>query len=312
VPVFPKPTVTYTYDVAGERRALRTHKALRKVPDKARDILLLGSWNIANFGAQSRRECDNQLIAELLSRFDISAIQECRENFADLYDVVQYMGRKYRVVMSDAGGNNERLAFIYDVKKLNLLDEIGEINFAPSLAKTVTLPGANRTFAGFDRSPYLASFNLTGTPLSVQLLNVHLFFGSDSEQADIERRALETTGVAKWTTLRISLPPRRGWIRHSWWRWVPSSSRHLYRIVERDADLGGFSGRNVDRRRLWRSLAVHPERGARRWWGLGVPFPGRIVRAADIRRDLLHIRKRHGPLLRVQRQHGRRRTAAHI
>ncbi|HEV8357140.1 MAG TPA: hypothetical protein VGQ17_10290 [Gemmatimonadales bacterium] len=39
-------------------------------------------------------------------------------------------------------------------------------------------------------------------PLSVQLHNVHLFFGSDSEKADIERRALETRAVARWTALR--------------------------------------------------------------------------------------------------------------
>lgn len=40
-----------------------------------------------------------------------------------LYEVVHYMGSKYRVLMSDAGGNNERLVFIFDSRKLNLLDE---------------------------------------------------------------------------------------------------------------------------------------------------------------------------------------------
>jgi len=56
-------------------------------------------------------------------------------------------------------------------------------------------------FAGFDRSPYLASFQLTGLPLSVQLVNVQLFFGSDATRGR-ERRALETAAVAKWTDLR--------------------------------------------------------------------------------------------------------------
>jgi endonuclease/exonuclease/phosphatase family metal-dependent hydrolase len=202
MPVFPKPTVRYSYDVAAERQRLRAHKPVRTVPDKAAGALLLGSWNIANFGAQKRRECDIQLIAEMLSWFDISAVQECRDNFADLYDVLRYLGPKYRVVMSDAGGNNERLVFIFDGTKLSLLDEIGEVAFAPSMAQAVTLPGVSQSFTGFDRAPYLASFNLIGTPLSVQLLNVHLFFGSDSDAADIDRRALETTAVAKWTAER--------------------------------------------------------------------------------------------------------------
>jgi len=105
----------------------------------------------------------------MLSWFDVVAVQECRENFADLYQVVHYMGSKYRVLMSDAGGNNERLVFIFDSRKLNLLDEIGEVSIAPSRAKSVKLEPEGDQFIGFDRPPYLASFNLTGTPLSVQL-----------------------------------------------------------------------------------------------------------------------------------------------
>lgn len=41
MPVFPKPTVRYSYDVAAERQRLRAHKADRTVPDKAADALLL-------------------------------------------------------------------------------------------------------------------------------------------------------------------------------------------------------------------------------------------------------------------------------
>jgi hypothetical protein len=104
VPVFPKPRTRYQYDPAAELAHLRSHKEARAVPHKKSDRLLLVSWNIANFGAQLRRECDLRLIAEVLSWFDLAAIQECRENFADLYDVLGYLGPTHRVVMSDAGG----------------------------------------------------------------------------------------------------------------------------------------------------------------------------------------------------------------
>jgi hypothetical protein len=60
-----------------------------------------------------------------------------------------------------------------------------------------------REFRGFDRPPYLASFWLRGTRLSVQLLNVHLFYGSESPE-DIERRALEIHPAP----VRAAGPPR--------------------------------------------------------------------------------------------------------
>ena len=56
-------------------------------------------------------------------------------------------------------------------------------------------------FAGFDCKPYLASFQLPGTPLSAQLINVH-WFQASAARRDIERRALETTSVDKWADLR--------------------------------------------------------------------------------------------------------------
>lgn len=205
MPPFPKPTVDYAYDLAVERRRLRAHRKARAMPRKGPGRLLVGSWNIANFGLQERRNDDLALIAELLSWFDglsrpsfqprraqragrkrAEGWWRCRENpstalrtcFADLYQVVHLMGTKYQVLMSDAGGNNERLVFIYDRRKLRLLDEISEVSIAPSRAKSVKLEPEGAPFVGFDRPPYLASFNLAGTPLSVQLVNVHLFFGS--------------------------------------------------------------------------------------------------------------------------------------
>lgn len=201
MPPFPKPTVEYAYTLPLEKRRLRAHRKKRGMPRKGAGRLLVGSWNIANFGLQERRETDLQLIAELLSWYDVIAVQECRENFADLCRVLLYMGTKYQVLMSDAGGNNERLVFIYDRKKLKLLEEIGEVSIAPSRAKSGKLDDESEHFVGFDRPPYLASFNLTGTSLSVQLVNLHLFFGSPSP-VDVARRALEVTAVARWAALR--------------------------------------------------------------------------------------------------------------
>jgi endonuclease/exonuclease/phosphatase family metal-dependent hydrolase len=205
MPPFPKPRTRFAYDLALECRRLRAHRAVRGIPRKAKGTLLIGSWNVANLGLQERRLDDLALIAEILTWFDVIAVQECRDNFADLYQVVHLMGARYQVLMSDAGGNSERLVFIYDHRKLGLLDEIGEVSIAPSRAKSVRLDPEGAPFVGFDRPPYLASFNLTGTPLSVQLVNVHLFFGSPGP-ADLVRRALEVKAMARWAALRNESP----------------------------------------------------------------------------------------------------------
>ena len=200
MPVFPKPRVQFSYDVVTEIKALRAHRTTRKVPKKEADTLLVGSWNVANLGAQARRRDDLLLIAEILTWFNVVALQECRDNFSDLADILHSMGNRYAYVMSDASGNNERMAFVYDRKKLKLLEEVGEISLPPAQARLVTIPGVKAKFEGFDRTPYLASFVLSER-LSVLLINVHLFYGSTAK-AHIHRRALETAAVARWAALR--------------------------------------------------------------------------------------------------------------
>jgi endonuclease/exonuclease/phosphatase family metal-dependent hydrolase len=200
MPSFPKPKFPFPYDVADEIQRLRAHKAARGVPAKAADRLLLATWNIANFGAQERRDQDRRLIAEILGYFDIAAIQETKENFGDLFDVAHRLGPKYRVLMSDVAGNNERMAFVYDSTKLEpLLEKIGEIALPPKDLENIKLPGITRKFQGFDRTPYLATWS--AGRMSILLVNVHLFYGSE-KKADVERRALETFAVARWAHQR--------------------------------------------------------------------------------------------------------------
>ena len=199
MPVFPKPTFAFEFDPKQEVERLRRHKKKREIPKREKDKLLVATWNLANLGAQHRRDQDRILIAEILRWFDIIAIQECRENFGDLFDLQDKLPNSYRVIMSDAAGNNERMAFLYDSKKLTALEEIGEIAFPPSRYAAVKLPGIGLPFNGFDRTPYLASFAAGQT--SYIFVNVHLYFG-DASPASIDRRSLETFAVAKWSDQR--------------------------------------------------------------------------------------------------------------
>jgi endonuclease/exonuclease/phosphatase family metal-dependent hydrolase len=203
MPVFPKPKFAFAYDVKTEIKRLRQHKQARFVPKREPGKLLVATWNIANFGAQERRDQDRSIIAEILSWFDIVAIQECRENYGDLFDIHHKLTKAHRVIMSDAAGNHERLVFLYNSRKLTALEELGEIAFPPSSYKTIKLPGIQQSFNGFDRTPYLASFAVGST--SIMFVNVHLYFG-DTKPASMARRSLETFAVAKWSELRKRSP----------------------------------------------------------------------------------------------------------
>jgi endonuclease/exonuclease/phosphatase family metal-dependent hydrolase len=184
MPPFPKPNFAYTYSVPTQIQALQQHKAHRQIPAKQ----------------QNRRDEDHRLIAEILSWFDAIAVQEVKENFGGLEDVVRILGAPYRYVMSDVAGNNERAAVIYDSQKLTRLEEAGEIAIPPKDLPKIRVAGITQKFLGFDRTPYLATFQ-AGT-FSFELVNVHLFFGSDSAKKDIERRSLETYSVARWVDQR--------------------------------------------------------------------------------------------------------------
>jgi endonuclease/exonuclease/phosphatase family metal-dependent hydrolase len=199
MPSFPKPKFAFDYDVAAEVKRLRSHKKTRAIPRREPGKLLVATWNIANLGLQERRDQDRSLIAEIISWFDITAIQECRENFGDLFDIHYKLPKAFRVLMSDASGNNERLAFIYDSRKMTALEEIGEIAFPPSRYKSIKLPGLPPTFDGFDRTPYLAAFQAGMN--SFVFVNVHLYFGNKRPES-IARRSLETFAVAKWSDQR--------------------------------------------------------------------------------------------------------------
>lgn len=206
MPPFPKPSFTYNYRPSSQVDALRRYrdtKPGRGIPQKAADRLLLATWNIANLGVQDRSEGDDLLIAEILSWFDLVAIQEVNDNLAGLRGVQAKLADHYRLLFSDVAGNDERLTFVYDAHKVRQLEEVGELAIPPSELRHIHLPGVTQRFDGFDRNPYLGLFQAGS--LSFQLASVHLYFGSTS-RISMNRRALETFAVARWADRRRRSP----------------------------------------------------------------------------------------------------------
>ena len=198
MPAFPKPTFVYNFDVDNEIQNLLNHKATRQIPDKSDDKLLIATWNIANLGLQKRWNEHYKIIAEIISWFDVIAIQETNDNLEGINNIELELPTYYDLIYSDKGGNNERSAFIYNSQKIGRLELVAEISIPPKDHKHIKIKGVNTKFTGFDRTPYLCSFGWNNHKLI--FITVHSFFGSESK-TDVERRSLEAYAISRYADL---------------------------------------------------------------------------------------------------------------
>jgi hypothetical protein len=106
---------------------LDAHFDLRNVPPRAQDRLLLACWNIANIGVQNRSDNGLDVLAHICSPFDLIAVQEVKENWHPLADMVDRMGPSWDFIMSDTAGNSERLAFVFDRDRVTPKQLFGEV-----------------------------------------------------------------------------------------------------------------------------------------------------------------------------------------
>ena len=149
----------------GKRTAeglLRLRAELDKtIPKKTIDpTLLLATWNLREFGGTKSGGREKEplfYIAEIMSRFDMIAVQEVRENLDALDDLMYILGPWWKYLVSDVTlgmqGNNERHAYIYDTRKLSFGGLVGEL--VPEMSKG---EGKLKSDFAFARTPYLAGF----------------------------------------------------------------------------------------------------------------------------------------------------------
>ncbi|CAN5697629.1 hypothetical protein BH11BAC3_BH11BAC3_23800 [soil metagenome] len=203
MPSFPKPKLSHTVDLPKEIAAVRKYMksdASLKIPVATTKTLRIATWNIANLGEQDREDAHLKIIAEIISWFDLIAVQETKENYEDFKKIVGFAGTKYKFIFSDAAGNNERLAFIYNSKKLKVLEEVAEYAIPPSDYGDIKIKDVAATFNGFDRSPFLVSF--AAGNFQFTLMTAHLYYGDDTDPKKLGRRCLEAYAIGRWADLR--------------------------------------------------------------------------------------------------------------
>jgi len=176
-------------DTPGRRRAAAKLIALRRQlrndvpPRTVEETLLLATWNIREFGRNqmfgARLPESIHYIAEIVNHFDIIAIQEVRENLADLKRLVRVLGNWWEYIVTDvvagAAGNSERIAFLYDTRKVSFDHVAGE----------VTLPEHKGKYWQLARTPFLCTFRTGWRRFSV--CSVHIYYG---ESKSVNQRRL--------------------------------------------------------------------------------------------------------------------------
>ncbi len=184
------------------------------LPAKTLDNLLIGTWNIAVFGnltekwvtepgdEPKRNLSDACAIAEIVSRFDVCAIQETRRDLTALQTVMKILGDDWAYVVTDVTeggpGNGERLAFVHDRRRARSSGLVGEV-VLPASANGVVIGPLDRQFA---RTPYAVSF--AAGDKAFTLVTLHALYGAD--KADRERRRDELAAIAQWLADRAEDP----------------------------------------------------------------------------------------------------------
>lgn len=204
-----------------EIKAIDRHFELRRVPISTPNRLLLASWNIANLGVQNRTAGAQSVIAHILKRFDLIAVQEVNDAYRQFTSIVKKMGPEFDFIMSDTAGNDERLAYIYRRNKVSQGNLFGEIALRPreypkrdvKVKYRKNRQDLVQVFRGmrytpFDRNPFIGSF--VSGKIDLVLANVHLYFGAfqrsgnENERRKYARRVLEIYALAKWASDRCS------------------------------------------------------------------------------------------------------------
>jgi endonuclease/exonuclease/phosphatase family metal-dependent hydrolase len=188
-------------DVEKELEDLK--KELDNIPSKADpNKVLIATWNIRHFGNLTRKWESKPndspkrdfhslwCIHDIVSRFDVIAIQELKSNIRAFRELIGLLGPDWHFLMTDETkgyrGNGERMVFLFDTKKVHLSGLACEI-VIPEDPRKPREYSLDRQFA---RTPYAVGFRVKNK--TFVLVTLHVIYGEK-----IERKA-ELEAIAYW------------------------------------------------------------------------------------------------------------------
>ena len=166
--------------------------------------LLVATWNLKKFGTLFEGwlagPADNPkrdfralwAIAEIVSRFDVIALQEVTGDLRALRTLMKTLGPQWQFLMTDVtqgqAGNAERMAFVFDASRVRLSGLAAELVVPAEWLADIGADALRRQFA---RTPYAISFQ-AGEATFI-LVTLHLLYGNAPAERLPELRAL-----ARW------------------------------------------------------------------------------------------------------------------
>jgi endonuclease/exonuclease/phosphatase family metal-dependent hydrolase len=173
-------------------KLLRDRIKTANIPSsKLDETINIATWNIRHWGQKKRKKCSLHYIAEILNQFDLVSIVELRRNISELKYVLDLLGKYWGVVFSDyipdAGGNKERIAYIFDTRAVQFTGMAAETD-GPRKKSSITKVYEPK-FSWW-RKPYMASFKAGS--FDFVALSVHIQWGTK------EGREKELEELAKW------------------------------------------------------------------------------------------------------------------
>lgn len=174
--------------------------------------LLLATWNIREFdsGTFGDRIFEaNYYIAEIISKFDIVAIQEVHKSLNGLKKVISILGDDWKYIISDVTegmrGNGERIAYVYNSRKIQFGGLAGELVIPPKEEKAEDPDNPDKEVIKYTpmnqlwRTPLISGFSAGWAKF--MLCNVHIKWG----KTELSRKE-EINHLAKFLKKRSEDP----------------------------------------------------------------------------------------------------------
>jgi len=205
-------------------RLLSLRQQLNEIPQRTqKETLLLATWNIREFDSTTygpRMKEAIYYIAEIIARFDLVALQEVNRNLDALEDLMGILGGHWNYIITDTTegdqGNDERLAFVYDTRKVKHSGLAGELVLPPvperdaqgKIMKNAEGKTIYKPVFQLWRTPYICGF--TAGWCDFMLATVHIQWGKSI--AEPEPRIEEIRNVAQF--LKNRTEDEKAWARN--------------------------------------------------------------------------------------------------
>ncbi len=189
---------TVSRDIARSLRVLKARIEAAKIPSSRLDQSFnLATWNVREFGKKARTQTAIHCIAEVMGQFDLIGLVELRDDLRDLRRVLDVLGPYWRAVYSDAvldaGGNRERVAYVFDKRQIAFNGMASAAFPRRTKQGTEWLPDFN-----WWRPPYVASFKCGSFDFVV--ITTHIRWGDTEAGREPELREL-----AQWVADKQAL-----------------------------------------------------------------------------------------------------------